>query len=383
MPRKTNRVTDDLVAKVKANIKTVRSAMVGGNTNKPIWVTEIGFPVASDREDVFPKVAEPTQATLIEKTMKMLAEEHDELGIEHAFLWNIRDRAEPAWDWHCGLRKLNGGFRREAWKAFTGVTNGNPNFPNKPKAKVKGHKTKNGSHAADVLSLVNGYGLNTTYWLKYGEGPISKAFGSFTSPVSAGSGYEDVEGDSTMTGLKPNTTYHARLVVENENEDEGKEESEDVEFTTPPSSSISQEVHRVLHGTNGGYFWVNGWVKEGAIEGPGPGLANVNVHLMLYQNGQYVGMREAHTDATGHYESGYQPLGKGTYEVKAVFPGGLEWDEAVAPHPETFTIRDGVQILSRSPGRAWTSKAGPPPTARRSISGGASTRQRGRARCGR
>jgi len=342
--------TDDLVAKVRANIKTVRSAMVGGNTNKPIWVTEIGFPVESDREDVFPKVAEPTQATLIEKTMKMLAEEHDALGIEHAFLWNIRDKSEPAWDWHCGLRKVNGGFRREAWKAFTGVTGGEQIFPKKPKAKVKGHTTKSGSHAADVLSLINANGLETKYWTKWGQGPISNTFGNYTAARSAGAGFEDVEGANTLTGLKPSTTYHLRVVVESEDGEEGKEESEDVEFTTPPSSSISQEVTRVLHGTNGGYFWVDGWVKEGAIEGSGPGLANVNVHLMLYRNGQYVGMREAHTDAAGHYESGYQSLGKGTYEVKAVFPGGLEWDEAVAPHPETFTIRDGVQIVSRSAG---------------------------------
>ena len=339
-----------MVTKVRANIRTVRAAMVGGNMNKPIWVTELGFPVESDRKDTFPPVSEPIQAKLIGKAMKMLEDEAGALGIEHAFLWNIRDKGEPAWDWHCGLRKLGGGFRREAWKAFTVATGGDQSFPQKPKAKVKGHNTKGGSHAADVSSLINANGLDTKYWVKYGEGPISKTFGSFTDQVDAGAGFDDVEGTSTMTGLKPKTTYHLRVVAESEDGEEGKEESEDVEFTTPPSSSISQKVVRVLHGTNGGYFWVDGWVKEGAIEGPGPGLANVNVHLMLYRNGQKVGMREAHTDAAGHYESGYQSLGKGTYQVEAVFPGGLDWDEAVAPHPEEFTIRDGVQIVSRSAG---------------------------------
>ncbi|MFT3864533.1 MAG: RICIN domain-containing protein [Solirubrobacterales bacterium] len=151
-------------------------------------------------------------------------------------------------------------------------------------------------------------------------------------------------GTTVISNLEPGTTYHYEVVAQNENLE--KSHSVVKEFTTPPSSSTSEEVTRVLHGQNG-WVWLSGWVKSGYLTGEeaGPGLQGVHVHLMFYRAGVWQENRDVTTNAEGRYESGYIPRGKGTWEVKAVFPGGEGYRESESSKKE-FTIRDGVRLIS-------------------------------------
>jgi len=80
---------------------------------------------------------------------------------------------------------------------------------------------------ATLNGEVNGNGLNTTYHFEYGE---NTAYGSSTSAVGIGSGASSPS--VAVTGLKPGTTYHYRIVAEST---AGRAEGADHTFTTPVS----------------------------------------------------------------------------------------------------------------------------------------------------
>ncbi|MFT3864534.1 MAG: fibronectin type III domain-containing protein [Solirubrobacterales bacterium] len=131
---------EELISKVESHIQAVRNALTGANSEKPIWVTELGFPVESKNTTAFPPVTPETQAHLIEKAMQMLALAYPSvpqggLGVEHAFFWNIRDTnghpEEPQWDWHSGLRDIEGKMR-PAWKVFRAEAGENLSWPVPP-----------------------------------------------------------------------------------------------------------------------------------------------------------------------------------------------------------------------------------------------------------
>ena len=64
--------------------------------------------------------------------------------------------------------------------------------------------------SAGVQGTLNPAGLETTYEFQYGT---SSAYGSSTTPQSAGSGTTVEREGATLTGLAPGTTYHYRLVA--------------------------------------------------------------------------------------------------------------------------------------------------------------------------
>ncbi|HEY2715028.1 MAG TPA: RICIN domain-containing protein, partial [Solirubrobacterales bacterium] len=122
-------------------------------------------------------------------------------------------------------------------------------------------------------------------------------------------------------------------------------------------SSSSTNVTRVLHGQPG-WVWIEGWVKEGDIDGSLPGLSNVHVHVRLYRNGQFQRFVDVMTNAEGHYDSGYIEVGKGEWEVSTEFPGGGEWDPSETVPRKTFTVRDGVRLKALHSGKCMDVEGG-------------------------
>ncbi|HET9198223.1 MAG TPA: LamG-like jellyroll fold domain-containing protein [Solirubrobacterales bacterium] len=94
----------------------------------------------------------------------------------------------------------------------------------------------------DLLGSVDPGGLPASYWLEFGE---TIAYGSSTPPIDLGplGVPEAIDG---LTGLRPNTTYHLRLVAENER---GQVVSEDLELHTlraPATRVLAEPIDDTL-----------------------------------------------------------------------------------------------------------------------------------------
>ncbi len=76
-------------------------------------------------------------------------------------------------------------------------------------------------------------GIDTTYWWEYGP---TTAYGQQTPATDIGSGTAPVAVSDSLTGLSPGTTYHYRLVAQNQT---GTEYGYDFTLTTPASSTTS------------------------------------------------------------------------------------------------------------------------------------------------
>jgi PKD domain-containing protein len=89
---------------------------------------------------------------------------------------------------------------------------------------------------ATLNGIVNPMGRKTTYRFEYGP---TTAYGSSTSPASAGAGSSPVAVSGGVAGLAPSTVYHFRISATNSG---GTEKGADQVFTTtasPPSLSTS------------------------------------------------------------------------------------------------------------------------------------------------
>jgi len=104
---------------------------------------------------------------------------------------------------------------------------------------------------ATLKGTVNPEKLASAYFFEYGT---TKAYGSKTAEISAGSGTTNVAGSKTIGELAPNTTYHFRIVETNST---GSTTGEDHTFTTtsnPPvattgSATAVTATEAILHGT--------------------------------------------------------------------------------------------------------------------------------------
>jgi hypothetical protein len=76
-------------------------------------------------------------------------------------------------------------------------------------------------------------GIDTTYWWEYGP---TTDYGQQTPATDMGSGTAPVAVSNSLTGLAPGTTYHYRLVAQNQT---GTEYGYDFTLTTPASSTTS------------------------------------------------------------------------------------------------------------------------------------------------
>jgi hypothetical protein len=96
-----------------------------------------------------------------------------------------------------------------------------------------GPATAVGSSSATVSGAVDPGGQSTTWYVEYGT---STSYGSKTAAAGVGSGTTAMSVSTHLTGLKPGTTYHYRVVAAN---GAGTSHGGDAVFTTlvPPDVS--------------------------------------------------------------------------------------------------------------------------------------------------
>ena len=100
--------------------------------SKPIWVTELGFPVRSEvggKPDKFiPKVSLNEQMLLLRASFYMLLHLPYYLRVEHAIYYNVQDLPGESWEHHTGLLEESplgqSGAPRPAWNTFAHLAGG-------------------------------------------------------------------------------------------------------------------------------------------------------------------------------------------------------------------------------------------------------------------
>ncbi|HYH54218.1 MAG TPA: LamG domain-containing protein, partial [Solirubrobacterales bacterium] len=94
--------------------------------DKPLWITEIGFPVANPGNKAkVPPVTNHIQRLLVQATFSMMQNYRIHLNIPHAFYYNIQDDAKAGWEYHSGLLTLKGNAR-PAWSPYSELAGGKP-----------------------------------------------------------------------------------------------------------------------------------------------------------------------------------------------------------------------------------------------------------------
>jgi hypothetical protein len=334
--------------KVYSRLLEVRHALEAeGEGNKPTWVTEIGWPVGKySNQGTFPPVSEELQQELINATFNRIEADHNELGVKHLFYYNLQD--DPGgldiWDTHTGLRKWSG-KNRQAWKAYANQAGGDPNWAAKPGVNKRPPTSLKAKSSGLTMGL-NNDGAETVAHFQYWK-PAPKPNVVTTSDLEV-EGVEAEQGvTQSVTGLLPKTEYVYHGVATNDQEDTTVGENES--FTTPPSSSTTNEVKRRLYGRQG-YVWVTGRVREGFANGSLPGLSNVHVHVKILRSGVFQQFVDVVTNGEGFYDSGFIPVGNGDLETQSEFPGGGEWD-ASSSEADSFHMYDGVQLVNKNSGK--------------------------------
>jgi len=90
---------------------------------KPIWVTEVGWPVdeGTNNEGDVQTVDEGEQAGLLNATYNWVKANWTTFDIKYVAWYDYNDVDEPKWESHAGLRDANDDFR-QAWYAYEGQT---------------------------------------------------------------------------------------------------------------------------------------------------------------------------------------------------------------------------------------------------------------------
>ncbi len=112
-----------LAAGVRSNIVEAGKAQgEAGLPSKPLWVTEVGWPVAGEGAQ---SVSPDEQAGLLNETYNWLKENWATYNVKYAAWYFYKDiSGEPNWAGNAGLRASNGAFRPSWWvyQAQTGTT---------------------------------------------------------------------------------------------------------------------------------------------------------------------------------------------------------------------------------------------------------------------
>jgi hypothetical protein len=130
--------------------------------------------------------------------------------------------------------------------------------------------------SAALTGTVDPKGQSTTYYFRYGT---STAYGTQTSPASAGSGTGPVGVHATIFGLTADTAYHYQLVAQNAG---GTSYGSDQTFTTTSSQAV--------------VLGHEGFVSPGGVVGVElgcfHGTSACTGHLQMSHNGTVVAQRD-------------------------------------------------------------------------------------------
>jgi hypothetical protein len=358
----------EVADRVMGNIKQARTALPDG---RPIWVTEIGWPVPTANypapgEGGHPTVDESVQSDLINATFKKMKEASGSgqsgYNIDNIFYYNLQDGKTTSWDHSTGLVSdfdSNGDVNyRKSWFAFKNWASGKG--PTSPKNQHNGHSAKPKSVVENAT--INAYGSPTKYWIRWAKGPKPSApqeneyqFSTSTQQLSQ-IREGDISVQAEIRNLQSGQTYHYRLVAQNNARVEGSSEPQktygpDIEFTTPPSAVATISKDQVLHGQPG-WAWLSGWVKEGSEDpagGPGipSGYVKINFKRSENEPGDPIISKQVNV-SNGQFASEWVPnLGWGEWYYRVVFPAQNGWDEAVSPWHHDIFIHDGVQVIAK------------------------------------
>ena len=165
-----------------------------------------------------------------------------------------------------------------------------------PPAVTTGNVSQVTRSSATLNGTVNPEGQATTYYFRYGT---TTAYGTQTSPASAGAGNGAVGVNATANNLSPNTTYHYQLVAQNAG---GTSFGTDQTVTTTSSQAV--------------VLGHEGFVSPGSVVGVELGCFHgtdrCTGHITMTHNGATIGQRDYSIapDSGGFQNMGLNQTGK-------------------------------------------------------------------------
>ena len=162
-----------------------------------------------------------------------------------------------------------------------------------------------GSTTATLTGSANPRGRATTWWFEYGT---TTRYGSQTSRRSAGSGSAARSLTAALTGLRPGTTYHYRLVATS---DAGSSRGADVAFTTVGVTLTAPALH-VVYG--------RGILLAGTVPVKRAGEV-VTVFAQAFGGGSFASIATVLTAADGTWRYLAKPRIRTSYQ--ASWSGGM------------------------------------------------------------
>ncbi len=185
--------------------KLVELASAAKSPQKPLWITEAGWPAEGPQY----AVGATEQANLLKQSIDYAKNNQATLNLGGYIWYNYRDRTSTAtWDDYCGLRDHVGNYR-PSWIAFQEET-GAAAWP-APSVNT-GDALELKDTEVTLTGTVDPHARSTSFHFEYGA---TTSYGS-TIPVpdeNAGSGNGSVVVSKHVTGLLPRMHYHYRLVA--------------------------------------------------------------------------------------------------------------------------------------------------------------------------
>ena len=204
---------DGLVQEMTEKVNSVRSALddnkrVSGGSGKPLWITELGWPVGGEGA---PFLSEAEQASQLTQSINWLKVAKDVDSIRAVVWYDQRDLGgQTHWDYFCGLRRVDGSYR-PSWWAFQKETGVAP-WPSPTVETMAASELRDSE--ATLNGLVNPNGAATSFHFEYGT---TTDYGSVrpVPDVSVGEGGDAMSESTKVSGLQPGTLYHFRIVATN------------------------------------------------------------------------------------------------------------------------------------------------------------------------
>ena len=207
--------------KVEEYIKKDRedaSEFVG--TEKSLWITEVGWPVEHEFA-----VSSARQSELLTTIFNWVKEKQASDNIQSLIYYNYRDFTfNGSWITACGLRERPQAEQfghqtfRSSWGAFQKEA-GASQWPVSPGAETSA-ATNVGPTSATLNGTINPHGLPTGYHFEWAEESEGFSHSIPSSDIEAGWKEGVISVHQELTGLKPGTTYHFRIVGANENNEQ-------------------------------------------------------------------------------------------------------------------------------------------------------------------